>query len=119
MPAATPMLLNVAMIGAIWALAPLCERWGLPPIYALAAGVMVGGVLQLAVQIPALVRAGCLPRIRLGLAALGEAAPPVLRQVSVDGAGAAGRLVADLRPDQPRSPPQGGARCPGLTTPAA
>jgi putative peptidoglycan lipid II flippase len=81
-PAATPVLLNVAMIGGIWALAPLCERWGLPTIYALAAGVMVGGVLQLAVQIPALARAGCLPRIRLGLAALGEAwRHPGVRQV--------------------------------------
>ena len=81
-PAATPVLLNVAMIGGIWALTPLCERWGLPPIYALAAGVMVGGVLQLAVQIPALARAGCLPRMRLGLAALGEAwRHPGVRQV--------------------------------------
>jgi len=71
-PAATPVLLNVAMIGGIWAFAPLCERWGMPPIYALAAGVMVGGVLQLAVQLPALARAGCLPRLRLGAAALAE-----------------------------------------------
>src|SRR5436190_22772462 len=71
-PAATPVLLNVAMIGGVWALTPLCERWGLPAIYALAAGVMVGGVLQLAVQFPALARAGCLPRVRLGAAALAE-----------------------------------------------
>jgi len=71
-PAATPVLLNVAMIGGIWAFSPLCERWGLPTIYALAAGVMVGGVLQLAVQVPALARAGCLPRLRLGFAALAE-----------------------------------------------
>ena len=27
-PAATPVLLNLAMIGGVWALAPLCERWG-------------------------------------------------------------------------------------------
>ena len=69
-PAATPVLLNLAMIASIWALAPLCERWGLPRIYALAVGVMIGGVLQLAAQIPALARAGCLPRIRLGFTAL-------------------------------------------------
>jgi len=62
-PAATPVLLNVAMIGAAWLLAPRFERWGWPPIYALAAGVMLGGVLQLAVQIPALRRIGGLPRI--------------------------------------------------------
>jgi putative peptidoglycan lipid II flippase len=76
------VLLNVAMIGAIWALAPICVRSGLPKIYALAAGVMIGGVLQLAVQVPALIRAGCLPRIRLGWAALGEAwRHPGVRQV--------------------------------------
>src|SRR5580765_5076812 len=81
-PAATPVLLNVAMIGAIWALSPLCERSGLPKIYALAVGVMIGGVLQLTVQVPALLRAGCLPRIRLGAAALGEAwRHPGVRQV--------------------------------------
>ena len=70
------------MIGGIWALAPLCERLGPAKVYALAAGVMIGGVLQLAVQIPALARAGCLPRIRLGRAALGEAwRHPGVRQV--------------------------------------
>ena len=81
-PAATPVLLNLAMIGGIWALGPLCERWGWPKIYALAIGVMAGGVLQLAVQIPALHRAGCLPRIRLGLAALRKSwRHPGVRQV--------------------------------------
>jgi putative peptidoglycan lipid II flippase len=62
-PAATPVLLNVGMIGAAWLLAPRFEQWGCPPIYALAVGVMVGGVLQLAVQVPALRRAGVVPRI--------------------------------------------------------
>jgi putative peptidoglycan lipid II flippase len=81
-PAATPVLLNLAMIGGIWTLAPLFERSGVPAIYALAVGVMVGGVLQLAVQIPALARAGCLPRLRLGAAALGQAwRHPGVRQV--------------------------------------
>jgi len=65
-PAATPVLLNVAMIGAAWALVPVFERAGIERIYALAAGVMLGGVLQLAVQIPALARLGVLPRIALG-----------------------------------------------------
>ncbi len=64
-PAATPVLLNLCMIGAAWGLAPLFKRYGLEPIYALAVGVMVGGVLQLAIQIPALHRIGCLPRIGL------------------------------------------------------
>lgn len=64
-PAATPVLLNLCVIGAAWGLAPVFKRHGLEPIYALAAGVMVGGALQLAVQIPALHRIGCLPRIGL------------------------------------------------------
>src|SRR5450432_2324776 len=65
-PAATPVLLNLAMIGAVWWLVPLFARAGIDRIYALAAGVMLGGVLQLAVQIPALARIGVLPRIALG-----------------------------------------------------
>ncbi len=64
-PAASPVLLNLAMIGAGWWLAPAFGRWGIEPIFALAAGVMLGGVLQLAVQIPALRRLGVLPRIGL------------------------------------------------------
>jgi len=72
-PAATPVLLNLAMIGGALALAPLSERWGLPRIYSLAAGVMIGGVLQLAVQVPALTRVGCLPRIHVGFAAIRDA----------------------------------------------
>ncbi|MFT3665992.1 murein biosynthesis integral membrane protein MurJ [Piscinibacter sp.] len=69
-PAATPVLLNLAVIAAAWGLAPLLERHGIAPIYALAVGVMAGGVLQLAVQVPALARIGCLPRIGLGPRAL-------------------------------------------------
>jgi putative peptidoglycan lipid II flippase len=64
-PAATPVLLNLAWIAAaIWG-APWFAQMGIEPIYALAAGVMVGGVLQLAVQVPALARIGALPRIGL------------------------------------------------------
>lgn len=62
-PAATPVLLNVAMIAAALWLAPAFERWGVQPIYAMAAGVMLGGVLQLAVQFPALARIGVVPRL--------------------------------------------------------
>jgi putative peptidoglycan lipid II flippase len=72
-PAATPVLLNLAMVGAVWLLVPVFERAGIERIYALAAGVILGGVLQLAVQIPALLRIGFLPRIALGLRSFGEA----------------------------------------------
>lgn len=66
-PAATPVLLNLSWIAAGWLLSPHFAAWGVPPIYALAVGVMVGGVLQLAVQIPALKRIGRLPHIGLSL----------------------------------------------------
>jgi putative peptidoglycan lipid II flippase len=72
-PAATPVLLNLAIIGCAWLLAPALERRGIAPIYALAVGVMLGGVLQLALQVPALLRVGALPRIGVTPAALGRA----------------------------------------------
>jgi len=62
-PAATPVLLNVAMILAAWLGAPWFREIGIEPIYAMAGGVILGGVLQLGVQIPALLRMGLLPRI--------------------------------------------------------
>ena len=64
-PAATPVLLNVCMISAaLWG-APWLATQGIEPIYAMAAGVMLGGVLQLAVQLPALRSLGVLPRLGL------------------------------------------------------
>lgn len=63
LPAATPVLLNLCMIAAAWWLAPWFAQQGITPIYAMAAGVMLGGVVQLGVQIPALHRVGMLPRI--------------------------------------------------------
>jgi putative peptidoglycan lipid II flippase len=55
----TPVLLNLSFIAAALFLAPLLEQ----PVYALALAVFVGGVLQLAIQIPPLVRIGMLPRL--------------------------------------------------------
>ena len=62
-PAATPVLLNVAVIAAaIWG-SPACESWGIAPIYALTAGVMLGGLAQLGMQLWALRRLGLTPRL--------------------------------------------------------
>ena len=69
-PAATPILLNVAMIVAARALTPWFEAHGHPGVYALAVGVMLGGVLQAAIQVPALRALGLMPRIGLTLARL-------------------------------------------------
>jgi putative peptidoglycan lipid II flippase len=64
-PAATPVLLNVSMIVAAWWGGPWFASWGIAPIYALAAGVMLGGVAQLSVQMLALRRLGLLPSVGL------------------------------------------------------
>ena len=62
-PAATPVLLNLSVIGAAWWLTPVFEAHGIEPVYALAVGVMAGGVLQLVVQVPALRRIGMWPHL--------------------------------------------------------
>ena len=60
-PAITPALLNISFIAcALW-LTPVFE----PPILALAWAVFIGGILQLAFQIPFLLHLKLLPRIRL------------------------------------------------------
>ncbi|CAM3784474.1 murein biosynthesis integral membrane protein MurJ [Polynucleobacter antarcticus] len=60
-PAFTPVLLNLALIASALFLAPYLDQ----PIYALSIGVLVGGVLQLAIQVPALSRLGLLPHVGL------------------------------------------------------
>lgn len=72
-PAATPVLLNLAMILAAWLGAPWFARLGIEPIYVMAVGVMAGGLLQLAAQLPALARLGLLPRIGVLPARIGAA----------------------------------------------
>ena len=72
-PAATPVLLNLAVIAAAWWGAPLFKRWGMDPVLALAAGVMLGGLLQAAIQVPALRAIGCMPHFALTPASLRRA----------------------------------------------
>jgi len=60
-PAFTPVLLNLSLIGSAIFLSPYLEQ----PIYALSIGVLLGGVLQLAIQFPALSRLGLLPKVGL------------------------------------------------------
>ena len=82
-PAATPVLLNVAMIAAAWLGAPWFKSMGIEPIYAMGAGVMIGGALQLAVQIPALLAIGMLPKISLNWAVAREAwADPATKNIA-------------------------------------
>ena len=60
-PAFSPVLLNLSFIIA----ALFLQQHLATPIYALAIAVMVGGVLQIAIQIPSLVKIGMLPRIHI------------------------------------------------------
>lgn len=61
-PAASPVLLNLCLIFALLVGAPSFARWGIEPIYSQCFGVMAGGILQLAMQLPALRRIGMWPR---------------------------------------------------------
>ncbi len=53
-----PGLLNVAMIACALALPPVFLARGVDPIFALAVGALVGGLLQVVAQLPELRRAG-------------------------------------------------------------
>lgn len=59
LPAFTPVLLNLSFIGMALLAAPYFD----PPVLALAWAVFIGGILQLAIQLPALKRIGMLPRL--------------------------------------------------------
>ncbi len=63
-PAFTPVLLNVSLIGCALYLAPRMEQ----PIVALAWGVLIGGIAQLVFQLPFLARLRLLPRPRFNAA---------------------------------------------------
>ncbi|UCD80537.1 MAG: murein biosynthesis integral membrane protein MurJ [Desulfobacterales bacterium] len=53
-PALAPALLNIAIIGSVLFIAPSLST----PVLGLATGVLIGGMLQLALQLPALIRKG-------------------------------------------------------------
>jgi len=62
-PAFTPVLLNLSFIIAALFFAPYFD----PPIMVLAWAVFFGGVLQLAFQVPFLLKIGLVPRFRLNM----------------------------------------------------
>ncbi|MBF9264955.1 murein biosynthesis integral membrane protein MurJ, partial [Acidovorax cattleyae] len=97
-PAATPVLLNLCMILAAWLGAPQLAARGIEPIYAMAGGVMLGGIAQLAVQLPALHRLRLLPRIGMSPGAVRTAwrAPGVRRILALMGPALLGVGVAQI-----------------------
>ena len=75
-PALAPMMLNLGMIVFGVGLIPVCRTSGQPAILAMALGVVIGGVLQLAFQLPALYRLGFRPRLEW------PTLPPGVRRVA-------------------------------------
>jgi putative peptidoglycan lipid II flippase len=78
-PALAPVLLNLAMIGAVFFLCPHIPI----PILGLAVGVIFGGVLQLLLQLPAMIRKGFVfwrttKFFHPGLKKIGLLLPPVI-----------------------------------------
>ena len=57
-PAIAPALMNVGMVAFGVGLIPACRALGRPAILAMALGVVIGGFLQFAVQLPSLFRLG-------------------------------------------------------------
>ncbi|MGA9992345.1 MAG: murein biosynthesis integral membrane protein MurJ, partial [Thiobacillaceae bacterium] len=86
-PAFTPVLLNVAIIVAATLLAPHFN----PPVLALAWGVLLGGVLQLGLQVPALLKIGMLPKPTLD-----HSDPGVRRILTLMGPATLGVSVAQI-----------------------
>jgi putative peptidoglycan lipid II flippase len=65
--ALAPIWFNLGTIAATVALVPVLRSAGVEPILALAGGVLLGGLLQLALQLPALMSLGYRFRFRLDL----------------------------------------------------
>ncbi|HDQ05079.1 MAG TPA: murein biosynthesis integral membrane protein MurJ [Deltaproteobacteria bacterium] len=72
-PALSPVILNIAMIGAAFALRNLFAE----PITVLAVGVLIGGILQLLMQWPVLVKYGAKLKFKINFQ------HPGIRQISV------------------------------------
>ncbi len=78
-PAFAPALLNLSIIGSVFFISPSLAT----PVVGLAFGVLIGGVLQLALQLPILVKMGFYfweeaKMIHPGLKRVGKLLPPVI-----------------------------------------
>ena len=62
LPAATPMLLNIGWIAALFLLCPHFGTTVSEQIYGVAWGILIAGILQLALQIPALLQCNMWPQ---------------------------------------------------------
>jgi putative peptidoglycan lipid II flippase len=63
LPAATPIILNLVWIASLFLLCPKFGTTLSEQIYGVAWGILIAGIIQLAVQLPALIHIGMLPRL--------------------------------------------------------
>jgi putative peptidoglycan lipid II flippase len=77
LPALSPAMFNVAIIFSALVISPLAARFGVPPIYGVALGTLLGGIGQIALQWPMLRAEEFRHRWRLDLR------DPALREVLV------------------------------------
>jgi putative peptidoglycan lipid II flippase len=75
-PALAPALFNVGVLAGGWLAAPWLEAHGWPGVTGLALGAVLGGVMQLSLQIPGVIRDGFAYRLVL---ALGD---PAFREIA-------------------------------------
>lgn len=57
-PALSPAIYNIGVLFSAVAIVPFCEGWGLHKIVGIAIGALIGGMGQIAVQLPLLYREG-------------------------------------------------------------
>ncbi|HOU51842.1 MAG: murein biosynthesis integral membrane protein MurJ [Smithella sp.] len=99
-PALSPVLLNIAMIASAFLLRPFFAE----PITSLAVGVLIGGVLQLAMQWPFLLKFGFVPKWKFHLQHPGIKQIGLLMLPAILGAGVStinvfvGTILASLLP---------------------
>ena len=67
MPALSPVLLNLCWLASLFFLCPLFGGTPEKMIFGLVAGILVAGLLQLGMQVPALVRKGFRPKLGLNI----------------------------------------------------
>jgi putative peptidoglycan lipid II flippase len=78
-PAFAPALLNLAIIGSVLFISPALDT----PVFGLAFGVLIGGLLQLVLQLPVLIRKGFhfwkkAKLMHAGLKRVGTLLPPII-----------------------------------------
>ncbi|MEO5363866.1 MAG: murein biosynthesis integral membrane protein MurJ [Magnetococcus sp. DMHC-8] len=92
LPAVNPLLLNLALIFGALVLAPHLEQ----PIMGLAMGVFLGGVVQLALLLPALKRIGIPLRFRWRFLSRTDRHPAIRRTLTLMGPSVLGVSVAQI-----------------------